>query len=306
MSPLTTVDELRDACRKARRARLRVGLVPTLGALHDGHRSLLRAARGACDLLVLTVFVNPLQFGPSEDLAAYPRDLDADRAVAAAEGVDVVFAPTVEEMYPAGTCTTVHVADLTDGLCGAARPGHFDGVATVLTKLFSVVGPSVAFFGRKDFQQLAVVRRLVTDLNLPVEVVGCPLVRDRDGLALSSRNSRLSAADRAAAAAIPAGLRAAAAAVDAGERSAAAVEAEVRRVLATAPELRPDYVSVVDAARLRPVERIDGEVALLVAVSVGATRLIDNVLFRVTTGGVETDLGIVVAADESESPCVAP
>ncbi|MCC6338459.1 MAG: pantoate--beta-alanine ligase [Acidimicrobiia bacterium] len=305
MNVVTRVDDLRGLCREAREARLRVGLVPTMGALHAGHRSLLRAARGASDLVVLTVFVNPLQFGPDEDFSAYPRDLEADAEVAASEGVDVVFAPPVDEMYPGGSRTTVHVAGLTDVLCGASRPTHFDGVTTVLTKLFSIVGPSTAYFGRKDFQQLAVVRRLVADLDLPVEVVGCPLVRDHDGLALSSRNAYLSEARRESARAIPESLRAAAAAVEGGERSATAVEAEVRRVLARAPELRPEYVAVVDAAELRPVETLDGSTAVLVAVRVGSTRLIDNVVLDVTPGGSEADLGIVVPAEESESPCAA-
>jgi len=302
---LDRVDELRAACRRARESRLRVGLVPTMGALHAGHRSLLRAARGSCDLVVLTVFVNPLQFGPDEDFAAYPRDLDTDCALAAAEGVDVVFAPVVDEMFPAGSRTTVHVAGLTEVLCGASRPTHFDGVTTILTKLFSVVGPSTVFFGRKDFQQLAVVRRLVADLDLPVEVVGCPLVRDHDGLALSSRNEYLSAPEREAARAIPASLRAAAAAAEAGERSASAVEASARRVLDAAPGLRTEYVAVVDADALRPLESLGGDTAVLVAASIGSTRLIDNVVMNVTPGGVEVDLGVEAPADESESPCAA-
>ena len=176
----------------------RVGFVPTMGYFHDGHRSLMRAARAADDLVVVSLFVNPTQFGAGEDLSRYPRDPEGDAAIAAAEGVDVLFLPEVEEVYPEGARTTVHVEGLTDNLCGASRPGHFDGVTTVVAKLFSMVGPCRAYFGRKDAQQLAVIRRMTADLNFPVEVVGCPLVREADGLAMSSRNAYLAPDGRAA------------------------------------------------------------------------------------------------------------
>jgi pantoate--beta-alanine ligase len=209
------VTDLRAQLDAARAQGRTVGFVPTMGAFHEGHRSLMRAARANHDTVVVSLFVNPLQFGPAEDLDRYPKDFSGDLAAAAAEGVDIVFAPPVEEMYPgtdfspdgAPPLTCVSVAGLTDGLCGSARPGHFDGVATVVAKLFGIVGPSTAYFGKKDAQQLAVVRRLASDLCLPVEVVGCPLVRDADGLAMSSRNRNLSPAEREAATVIHRGLQ---------------------------------------------------------------------------------------------------
>ena len=200
MLPVTTIAELRAACDAARARNERVGLVPTMGYLHEGHRSLMRAARATTDFVVTTIFVNPLQFGANEDLDRYPRDLDGDFAQCAEAGVDIVFVPSVAEMYPSGSpVTTVHVDGLTADLCGAARPTHFDGVTTVVAKLFAITGPCAAFFGRKDAQQLAVVSRMAADLNLPVEVVGCPIVREADGLALSSRNAYLTPAQREAA-----------------------------------------------------------------------------------------------------------
>ncbi len=205
------VAELRSICDEARRAGRLVGLVPTMGYFHEGHRSLMRTARAATDLVVVTLFVNPTQFGPNEDLAAYPRDLEGDAAVAEAEHVDVLFVPPVEEMYPQGSqLTVVHVGRLTEDLCGATRPVHFDGVTTVVTKLFSIVGASVAFFGRKDYQQLAVIRQMTADLDLPVDVRGCPLVREADGVAMSSRNAYLTPEERTAARVLSESLRAAA------------------------------------------------------------------------------------------------
>src|SRR5215471_9415603 len=199
MITVTTVAELRAWTDAVRARGERVGFVPTMGYFHDGHRSLMRAARLGNDAVVVSLFVNPTQFGPSEDLTRYPRDPDGDAAVAAEEGVDVLFVPDVAEVYPAGARTTVHVDGLTDRLCGASRPGHFDGVTTVVAKLFSMVGPCRAYFGRKDAQQLAVIRRMTADLDLPVDVVGCPLVREADGLAMSSRNAYLDADERRAA-----------------------------------------------------------------------------------------------------------
>ncbi|HUV11495.1 MAG TPA: pantoate--beta-alanine ligase, partial [Acidimicrobiia bacterium] len=196
MRTVRTVADVRDACGGWRTAGGIVGLVPTMGAFHDGHRSLMKAARAECDRVVVSLFVNPTQFAPNEDLAAYPRDPEGDRALAESIGVDLLFAPTFEEMYPEPGRTTVHVAGLTARLCGADRPTHFDGVTTVVTKLFSITGPCRAYFGRKDAQQLAVVRRMTRDLDLPVEVIGCPLVRDPDGLAMSSRNAHLSVEER--------------------------------------------------------------------------------------------------------------
>jgi pantoate--beta-alanine ligase len=294
------IADLRDRCDAARRAGKTVGLVPTMGFFHEGHRSLMRAARASHDLVVTTIFVNPLQFGENEDLAGYPRDLVADTAAAEAEGVDVLFVPSVPEMYPEPTVTTVHVAGLTEGLCGAARPTHFDGVTTVVAKLFSIVGPSTAYFGRKDFQQLAVVRRMAADLDLPVQVVGCPLVREPDGVAMSSRNAYLSADERERATGIFASLRAAAAAVGDGERDPervrAAVEAEAVR-----HGLELEYAEVRRAADLALLATVDGEVVVAVAASVGRARLIDNVTMQIAGAEVSTDLGVITLAEQEST-----
>ena len=242
-----------------------VGLVPTMGALHAGHESLIRRSAAECDVTAVTVFVNPLQFGPSEDFRAYPRDLARDTEVATAAGADLVFAPTVEEMFPDGPpVTTVTVGGpVTDRFEGAARPGHFAGVATIVAKLFALAGPCRAYFGEKDYQQLLVVRRMAADLSFPVEVVGCPIVREPDGLALSSRNAYLSAEERAAATVLYRALQAGAA----GDDMAAVVAAE--------PLARLDYAAAVDPATLAPVPLAPGA-RLLIAAWVGKTRLIDN------------------------------
>ena len=278
---LGRIAELTAWAEAVRAAGRTVGLVPTMGALHDGHASLVARAVAECDDVVLTVFVNPLQFAPGEDLDAYPRDLDADLAVAAAAGVARVFAPAVEEMFPAEVATTVRVARLADVLDGRARPGHFDGVATVVAKLFAMVGASRAYFGEKDFQQLAVVRRMAADLSFPVAVVGCPTVRASDGLALSSRNAYLDADERAAAPVLHRALRAGASAVAAGERDPAAVVDLVGSIVAAEPLLRLESADVVDAATLRTPAVLTGELRLLVAARAGRARLIDNVGVRV-------------------------
>jgi pantoate--beta-alanine ligase len=294
------IAELRDRCDAARRAGQTVGLVPTMGFFHEGHRSLMRAARANHDLVVTTIFVNPLQFGENEDLAGYPRDLVADTAAAEAEGVDALFVPSVPEMYPEPTVTTVHVAGLTEGLCGAARPTHFDGVTTVVAKLFSIVGPSTAYFGRKDFQQLAVVRRMATDLDLPVQVVGCPLVREPDGVAMSSRNAYLSADERRRATGIFASLRVAAAAIEDGERDAERVRATVEAEAAR-HGLELEYAEVRRAADLAPLTSIDGEVVVAVAAAVGKARLIDNVTMQIAGAEVSTDLGVITLAEQEST-----
>jgi pantoate--beta-alanine ligase len=286
--------DVRHCCDDARRAGRTVGFVPTMGGFHEGHRSLMRAARAGTDLVVVSVFVNPTQFGPGEDLAGYPRDLDGDGAVAAAQGVDVLFAPSVDAMYPDTLPrTTVHVAGLTERLCGASRATHFDGVATVVTKLFSIVGPCTAYFGRKDAQQLAVVRRLATDLNLPVEVVGCPLLRDVDGVALSSRNAYLDPHERRAATVLIRALRRAADAIRAGERDAVAVRDLAVATIATETGVRLDYAEIVDADTIEPVTRVQGSVLLAVAAYVGPARLIDNLAIHATHDQVALDLGVV-------------
>ncbi len=260
------------------RATGRLGFVPTMGALHEGHRALMRAARERAAHVAVSIFVNPTQFGPTEDLSRYPRPLEADLAACEAEGVSLVFLPEVEHLYPAGEQTRVSVARLTEGLCGASRPTHFQGVATVVTKLLALTGPCVAVFGRKDYQQWQVVRRLTADLCLPVEVVGAPTVRQPDGLALSSRNQYLSAEERQRALAIPRALTEAARAFAAGERHAAALEALARTALEQAA-LRVDYVSVAHPETLARVEgRTEARALLALAAFAGTTRLIDNLV----------------------------
>ncbi|MFN0092867.1 MAG: pantoate--beta-alanine ligase [Acidimicrobiales bacterium] len=277
MKTVETIAELRRAHDDARRGGAVVGLVPTMGYLHEGHLSLMRRARAECGLVTATIFVNPLQFGPSEDLASYPRDLPRDSALAEAAGVDLLFTPSVEEMYPGGgVLTSVTVREITDRFEGAIRPGHFAGVATVVAKLFAIAGPCRAFFGEKDYQQLQVVARMAADLSLPVEVIGCPTVREPDGLAMSSRNVYLDPAERRAAVVLKAALDAGAAAVERGERDPGAVEAVMTAAVAAEPLASLDYAAVVDPASLAPPAAIDGEVRLLIAARVGRPRLLDN------------------------------
>ncbi len=278
---VTSVAEMRRLADRARCAGHRVGFVPTMGFLHEGHASLMRAARGADDLVVTSIFVNPLQFSPDEDLDAYPRDLDRDLGVCAAAGVDVVFAPTVAEMYPRPVSTTVTVSGVSEPLEGRSRPAHFAGVATVVAKLFAIVGPCRAYFGEKDWQQLRVVATMVADLSLPVEVVGCPIVREADGLALSSRNVYLTPDERAQAPVLYRALRTGADLVAGGETDAGVVEAAMAAVVAGAPLARLDYVAAVQADTLVVEGPLHGEVRLLGAVQLGRARLIDNLGVRV-------------------------
>jgi pantoate--beta-alanine ligase len=273
----TTVAGFRGHLDDLRADGLRVGLVPTMGYLHEGHASLVRRAAQDTDVVAVTIFVNPLQFAAHEDLGSYPRDLDGDLAVASAAGAVHVFAPSTEEMYPGPMRTTVSVAELTTRFEGATRPEHFAGVATVVAKLFAIAGPCWAYFGEKDFQQLAVVRTMVDDLSLPVEVLGCPIVRDPDGLALSSRNVYLDADQRAAAPVLFRSLTEAAAAAQAGERNPRAVEAIVADAVDACPQAELDYVALVDADTLEPAPVVGGEQRLLVAARFGSTRLLDNV-----------------------------
>jgi pantoate--beta-alanine ligase len=283
MRTLHTITEVREALATATRP---VGLVPTMGALHDGHLSLLARARADCATVVMSLFVNPTQFAPGEDLAAYPRDEARDAALAEQAGVDVLFAPGTAEMYPRGFATTVSVAGLREPLEGAARgASHFDAVATVVAKLLNIVGPQVAYFGRKDAQQALVIARMASDLDIPTRIEVCPIVREPDGLARSSRNAYLGHDDRARATALSRALSAATSLIGNGERSGAAA------VLAARAELRrstiePDYIAVVDPETLAPVERIEGPVLVAIAARVGPARLIDNVI--ATPGGRES------------------
>jgi pantoate--beta-alanine ligase len=271
-------EALRDACDEARARGSKVAFVATMGALHEGHLALVRMARARADFVVVSIFVNPTQFGPSEDFAKYPRTLDADVAKLTPEGATLVFAPDANAMYPQGEETRVNVSALAKNLCGPFRPGHFEGVATVVTKLFSLVGPSIAVFGKKDFQQLAILRRITKDLFLPVEIVGHPIVREADGLAMSSRNAYLSATDRTKALALSRGLRASKSLYDLGERNANVLEAAARREVESATS-SIDYVSVVDVERLQPFATpIEHAALVAIACRIGTTRLIDNIV----------------------------
>jgi pantoate--beta-alanine ligase len=271
------IADLRAALDAERAAGRRVGFVPTMGYLHDGHASLIRQARARSDVVVVSIFVNPLQFGAGEDLDAYPRDLGGDSRLAEANGADLLFTPGVDEMYPAPVQTTVSVAGVSEPLEGASRPTHFAGVATVVAKLFSIVGPCAAYFGEKDFQQLAVIRRMVSDLSMPVDVVGCPTRREPDGLAMSSRNVYLSADEREAAPVVQRALRAGAASILAGERDPAAVRSLMAGIIEAEPLARLDYAEVVDAASFTVPDPLAGSLRLLAAVRFGRARLIDNV-----------------------------
>lgn len=275
---LQTIRDVREFVGAARTAGRRIGFVPTMGALHEGHFSLIRTARSQSDTAVVSIFVNPTQFGPNEDYQRYPRPIDADLAGCEREGVGAVFCPSVQEMYPTRALTTVALPALTRTLCGPHRPGHFDGVATVVAKLFQIVQPDRAFFGQKDYQQSVIVRRMVADLNMPVEVVVCPTVREADGLAMSSRNAYLSAEDRRQALSLSQALFAARDQVAAGQRDALALVQQIRRHIQSAGPCRIDYAECVDAADLTPQSQITGPCAIAVAVRIGATRLIDNVL----------------------------
>lgn len=276
MRTLRRVSELRTALSESRRAGRTIGLVPTMGAFHEGHLSLMRRAREECDVIVVSLFVNPTQFNEQTDLEAYPRDERRDAALAAELGVDFLFAPPVEEVYPRGFATTVTVSGVSEGFEGAFRgPEHFTGVATVVTKLFNMVAPQVAYFGQKDVQQTRVIRQLVRDLDLPVRIEVCPTVREPDGLAMSSRNVRLSPEQRRRALALHRALGVAQDTVASGERQGAAVRARALAELSGAG-VEPEYFELVSADTLVPVERIEGEVLALVAARVGETRLIDN------------------------------
>ena len=276
MNTVRTVSELRATLAAPRREAAVIGLVPTMGAFHDGHLSLMRKARADCDIVVASLFVNPSQFNERSDLEAYPRDERRDAALADELGVDYLFAPPAAEVYPPGFATTVSVSGLTEPLEGAHRGrAHFDGITTVVTKLFNMVAPDVAYFGRKDAQQALVIERLVRDLDMPVRIEICPTIREPDGLAMSSRNAHLSAADRVRATALHRALQEAEQAVAEGARDAAAVRARAQRQLISA-EVEPDYLELVSPDTLRPVQRIEGDVLALVAARIGTTRLIDN------------------------------
>ena len=278
MDIITTVEGVRKQVKEWRKEGLTVGLVPTMGYLHEGHKSLIDKAVAENDRVVVSVFVNPIQFGPSEDLASYPRDLERDAELCEKAGANVIFHPEDSEMYFDDFCTYVDMDDLTKGLCGKTRPTHFRGVCTVVSKLFHIVAPDRAYFGQKDAQQLAVIRRMVRDLNFDLEIVGCPIVREEDGLAKSSRNTYLNAEERKAAVVLHKGLTEGEKLLQAGEKDAAKVIAAVREVIEKEPLAKIDYVELVDWNTLKPVNAVEDTVLMAVAVYIGKTRLIDNVI----------------------------
>jgi len=273
-----TIGEIAGACRSVRQRGARLGLVPTMGALHAGHLSLVRAAKARCEIVVVSIFVNPTQFGPSEDFGKYPRSFENDSAMLREEGVDIILAPPVEEMYPSSERTWVIVEGLSDKLDGASRPGHFRGVTTVVAKLFHIVEPDVAFFGQKDAAQLAVIRRMVRDLNFGVEIVGCPIVREPDGLAMSSRNAYLNADERQRALVLQRSLQRVEKDFRAGQRDAARLNEAGRSVMAEEPHVALDYFEIVDPETLEPADRVSRPTLVAVAAFVGMTRLIDNLV----------------------------
>ncbi len=277
MRVIKSVKEMQAISRSYFRTGKEVGFVPTMGYLHEGHLSLVRRAREENDIVVVSIFVNPTQFGPNEDYERYPRDEARDRELLKAEGVDYLFLPSVEEMYPKGYSTFVEVEGLTEGLCGARRPGHFRGVVTVVTKLLNIVQPTRAYFGEKDYQQLQVIKRLVKDLNIPVEIVGCPIVREKDGLAMSSRNTYLSSEERESALSLYRGLKLAEELFEKGERNPEVIKERVREYILSHPHVKKiDYVEIVDPESLKPVNEVKEGDVIALAVFVGNTRLIDN------------------------------
>ena len=280
MQLIETVAAMKDQVAAWKAAGLTIGLVPTMGSLHEGHMSLMDTARATCDKVVVSVFVNPLQFGPDEDYDNYPRDIMRDGAICEEHGVDVVFHPSPEEMYGPAYNTYVVMETLTDALCGASRPGHFRGVCTVVTKLFNIVEPDRVFFGQKDAQQLAIIRRMVADLNMNVQVTGCPIVREESGLAKSSRNAYLSPEEREAALVLSRAIFAGQRAVRDGERDAAALKRLMTGIIEAEPAARIDYIEVVDGETMQPIDQLGRSVLAAMAVYIGKTRLIDNFIYE--------------------------
>lgn len=278
MKIISSIAEMQQTALSLKRSGKQIVYVPTMGFLHEGHASLLREGRRRGDILVLSIFVNPIQFGPNEDLDRYPRNLDGDCAIAQECGVDIVFTPTATEMYPTGFQTAIRVKELALPLCGASRPGHFDGVSTVVTKLFNIIQPDLALFGKKDFQQLAVIRRMVADLSIPVNVVGMPIIRDADGLAMSSRNAYLSPDQRQSALCLSKAIQRVREQFTAGERTAAKLLQTARDLIIAEPAAAIDYLEFRDADTLETVTTVSDNTLMALAVKIGITRLIDNTL----------------------------
>ncbi|GAX89765.1 pantoate--beta-alanine ligase [Effusibacillus lacus] len=284
MRMIHTIDDMRHLVGECRQQGKTIGFVPTMGYLHEGHMSLVRRAKAECDFVVMSIFVNPLQFGPAEDYEQYPRNLDRDANLAKNAGVDAIFVPSVNEMYPQKQLVFVEVEEITNNLCGVSRPGHFRGVATVVAKLLNIVQPDKAFFGQKDAQQVRVIQQMVQDLNMPVEIVPCPIVRESDGLAMSSRNVYLSSEERLQALSIQRALLHAEELFKTGERSATVIEQQIRSIIEAEPLAEVDYIKIVDLQNLTDVSTIEDDSLLAVAVRFGGTRLIDNTILYVKEG----------------------
>lgn len=280
MKVITTIDEVRDQVKSWRNNGESIGLVPTMGYLHEGHQSLMASAKKDNQRVIVTIFVNPMQFGPKEDLASYPRDLERDKKACQQMGVDLIFCPSADEMYDANFNSYVNVNGLTDALCGKKRPGHFKGVCTVVTKLFNITQPDRAYFGQKDAQQLAVIQRMVQDLNIPIEIIGCPIVRENDGLAKSSRNSYLSEQERLAAICLYRSIEQAKQMIKAGEKSVATILKAMQNVINNEPLAKIDYIEFVDFATLTNVDVLKQDSLCALAVYIGKTRLIDNFIYH--------------------------
>ncbi len=276
MNLVKTIEEVRGTVKKWKSEGYSVGFVPTMGYLHEGHKSLIERSVKENDKTVVSVFVNPIQFGPNEDLATYPRDIESDKKLCESVGANLIFNPEPEEMYTQRFCTHVDMSTLTEDLCGASRPGHFRGVQTVVTKLFNIVAPDRAYFGEKDAQQLAIIKRMVEDLNIDIEIIGCPIIREEDGLAKSSRNTYLSKSEREAAVIISKALSYGKSLVESGERDTKTVIDAIVQKISTEPLAKIDYIKIVDALTIKPVSKISGTILCAAAVRVGKTRLIDN------------------------------
>lgn len=282
MEVITNIKEMQDRVNRLRIEGKQIGFVPTMGALHEGHLSLMKQAKMDNDVLIISIFVNPIQFGQSEDYDIYPQNFEKDKELALDIGVDIIFKPEREEMYPTKCLTVIDVTMISNGLCGDSRPGHFQGVATVVAKLFNIVKPNRAYFGQKDYQQACVIKRMVSDINFDVEIVIMPIVRDKDGLALSSRNAYLNLSEKKAALSLNKGLNKAKRLLDAGERDIDKIIFALRDTIKQEPLVKEEYIVIVDSKDLTPLVHIQGEILIALAVKIGTTRLIDNILWRET------------------------
>lgn len=279
MKIVSTVNDVRSTVKEWKKNGLKVGLVPTMGFLHEGHISLIKKAVAENDKVIVSVFVNPTQFGPNEDFEAYPRDLNKDAALCEEAGADLIFHPEPEEMYPDGFCSSVNMTGLTDALCGKSRPIHFQGVCTVVSKLFNIAAPDNAYFGEKDAQQLAIIKRMVKDLNFDIKITGCPIIREEDGLAKSSRNTYLNPEERQAALVLSKAVKCGRSLVEGGEKDSAVILKEMKSIIENEPLARIDYVEIVDMNTMKNIDKVKGDVLCAMAVYIGKTRLIDNFIY---------------------------